>query len=439
MSYEEEIPLLARPPSRSLVSLVRRNLYHSLKLDLETLRKLIDCIGSSLELASYTKHLIITHKPMDGRKAAKMGGLLDFFKSATALKSLEIDDDNLLSTALFSPRLVIHSYPALESLIIANHQFDDDTSLVQRFRYLALIPRLRSLEMYVHCGRETEAEEPTLLETRELMNEQLVVEAQAGGEPPVLVGGTCADFDVAGHLDEIVLQSLTLAGDIGKESVVELMTTIRSISSLSLSSFKSYRVDINNLLSAVDPTNLTSLSIFSESTYISPLILDPAIGRFDQLESLRLPSDCHSPGLATAIAELSNLESISFVYPSTPDFAALASIFTLPELPPSLKSITIPVPYFCRGAFHLEADYEPTYDFDGRVVPDPVWEPPVWSNRFTLDQAERLIGLTGRAGVFLDSRLAEVIQASREYDEEERWCIDQPIAEWGSGQGLVFG
>ena len=216
------------------------------------------------------------------------------------------------------------------------------------------------------------------------------------------------------------------------------MRTIRSITSLSLAHLSDFRGNLNDLLSAADSTNLTSLSI-STLFHDAPLILDPAIGRFNELVTLSLPSNCHSQHFASSIARLSKLESISFVWPSTPDFAALESILTLPILPPSLKSITIPVPYFCRGAFHLEAYYMVTYDFDGRVVPDPLWEPPVWPSTFSREQAERLIDLAKRAGVFLDSRLSEVVLASIEYDEEERWCLDQPVAEWGRGEGHVFG
>ena len=221
--------------------------------------------------------------------------------------------------------------------------------------------------------------------------------------------------------------------------VLEFVEMIRSVSTLSVLLQGPHDLNLNHLLNAVDATNLTSLIMSPQGIYSEPMLaLAPAIARFDRLVSLSLPANCHHPRLAASIAQLPKLESISFIYPSTPDFRALEAILTLPQFPPSLKSITIPVPYFCRGAFYLEPDYTITYDFDGRVVPDPTWEPPIWPESFTLAQAKELIVLTTRARVFFDSRLAEVIQASREYDDELAWCMDQPIVEWGSGQGLVF-
>ena len=148
--FDDQYPILRRPPSTTLRPFVQRNQYRNIPpIRYDSFIKLCATVKASPNLAELIQCLIIVPNPADqaGSYRVKHEELIFyFFKSLTALKRIELHDARLQSR-LLSDKYITHCYGALQRLSIVSAH-DPDVAL-QQSRHFSRFAKLHEVSVFV--------------------------------------------------------------------------------------------------------------------------------------------------------------------------------------------------------------------------------------------------------------------------------------------------
>ena len=137
---------LLDPLSRKLQSFVRRNLFWEIRLEEAAFCRFAEATRDSPEIKELVE-VILIGPPWDAVAPNKQT-LFDFFRAATSLTSLYIEDASVIQQTILSAKFALVCFPALESLrLVGEIPCHSDNSLRHQFRNLPLFPKLDSLEL----------------------------------------------------------------------------------------------------------------------------------------------------------------------------------------------------------------------------------------------------------------------------------------------------